>query len=82
MHVKKNDKVVVITGKDKGTEGSVILTIAALNKVVVEGVNIKKRAIRGRAGKKGELVAVPMPIDASNVRLVDGKAKKAKKSAK
>lgn len=82
MHVKKNDKVVVITGKDKGTEGSVILTIAALNKVVVEGVNIKKRAIRARAGKKGELVAVPMPIDASNVRLVEAKAKKAKKSAK
>lgn len=82
MHVKKNDKVVVITGKDKGTEGSVILTIAALNKVVVEGVNIKKRAIRARTGKKGELVAVPMPIDASNVRLVEAKAKKAKKSAK
>lgn len=80
MHVKKNDTVVVITGKDKGTKGTVVLALADTNQVVVDGVNVKKRAIRSRRGKKGEIVAVPMPINASNVRLAEGK--KAKKSAK
>lgn len=69
MHVKKNDTVAVITGKDKGKTGKVVRAMPKQNMVVVEGINIKKRHRRAtKQGQKGQIVSIEVPIHASNVR--------------
>jgi large subunit ribosomal protein L24 len=70
MHVKKGDKVVVLTGKDKGKSGVVVRALPKENKVVVEGVAIYKKHLRGVGEKSGQIVEKPRAIDASNVRIV------------
>jgi large subunit ribosomal protein L24 len=81
MKIKKNDIVKVITGKDKGLEGKVLQVIPTTGKVIVEGINVRKRHKRAnRAGKAGEIVEVAMPIDASNVKATEAKAKAPKKT--
>jgi large subunit ribosomal protein L24 len=77
MRIKKNDKVIVITGKDKGKTGEIVKVFPSVNKVLVSGVNIKKVHIRARrSGEKGQIAEKSMPIDASNVMLVDSKTGK------
>lgn len=71
MHVKKGDKVQVITGKDKGKSGVVTRAIPLENKIVVDGIAIVKRHVKGTAGKVGHIAERPMPIDASNVKKID-----------
>ena len=74
MFVKKNDKVKVIEGKDKGTEGVVEQVIPAANRVVVKGVNIvKKHQKPSNANPNGGIIEVEASIDASNVMLIDPK---------
>ncbi len=73
MKIKTNDNVLVITGKDKGKKGKVVKTFPETGKLIVEGVNIlKKRQRPTRANTKGQTVDKTMPIDASNVMLVEG----------
>jgi large subunit ribosomal protein L24 len=67
MHVKKGDKVKIISGKDKGKSGTILRSLPKDGKVVVEGVAVAKRSVKGRAGEVGRIVERPMPIDASNV---------------
>jgi large subunit ribosomal protein L24 len=69
MHVKKGDKVTVIAGKDKGTEGAIVRAFPKKDMVIIEGVNMVTRHQRagGRGGKKGQILEKPMPIHASNV---------------
>jgi large subunit ribosomal protein L24 len=67
MHVKKGDKVKVLSGKDKGKTGVIVRSLPRENKVVVEGVAITKRSLRGRAGRVGQIIERPRAIDASNV---------------
>lgn len=87
MHVKKGDKVKVIAGKDKGKSGVIVRALPKKNAVVIEGVALYKRHVRGVAGKVGHIAEKPRAIDASNVKLVssskvksalDESAKKAK----
>jgi len=69
MHVKTGDTVTVITGKDKGRSGKITRAFPTSNKIVVEGVNMKKRHERSRKEEgKGQVIERPAPIDASNVR--------------
>lgn len=68
MHVKKGDKVTVITGKDKGKSGTVVRAFPRENTVVVEGVALYKRHRKGSQGKVGTIVERSRPIDASNVK--------------
>jgi large subunit ribosomal protein L24 len=68
LHVKKGDKVRVISGKDKGKSGAIVRAYPKTGKIVVEGVAVAKRHVRGRMGEIGRIVERPMPIDASNVR--------------
>jgi large subunit ribosomal protein L24 len=83
MHVKKGDKVIVTTGKDKGKSSTVTQVLREENRVVLEGVNMMKRHMRPRKqGEKGGIVSIAMPIHASNVKLADKAAKKEKKEAK
>jgi large subunit ribosomal protein L24 len=71
--VRKNDEVLVITGKDRGKRGRVLSVLPAKNRVVVEGVNLIKRHTRPnpRANVKGGIVEREAPIHASNVMLLD-----------
>ncbi len=78
MKIKKGDKVQVIAGKDKGLVGDVLATYPEKNQVVVEGVNIRKKAMRpSQVNPDGGIFSQEAPIDASNVMLYDTKAKKA-----
>ena len=76
MKIKKGDQVQVMTGRDKGKRGRVIEVLAKENKVLVEGINIVKKAVRPnpRAGIHGGIVEKEAPLQASNVMvIVDGK---------
>lgn len=75
MHVKKGDKVQVITGKDKGKSGSVVRAFPKENKVIVEGVAVYKRSKKGMQGQVGRIIEKSRPIDASNVAVVESAKK-------
>ena len=76
MRFKTGDKVVVITGKDKGKEGKITKILRDENKVVVEGINIAKKHVKPNGQTAGSIVEMEMPIHASNVMIVDPKTKK------
>ena len=77
MNIKKNDNVIILTGKDKGKEGKVLRTLPKENKLIVEGVNMVKRAQKARFhGQKGEVIEKAMPLHVSNVALKDPKSGK------
>jgi len=72
LHVRKGDEVQVLSGNYKGVRGTVLRTIPQKNKVVVEGVNIRKRhEAPSQENPEGGIVSFAAPIDASNVMLVD-----------
>ncbi len=74
MHVKKEDTVIVISGKDKGKKGRVIAAFPRENRVLVEGVNlVKKHAKPSPDNPQGGIITQEAPIHASNVMLVDPK---------
>lgn len=74
MKIKKGDTVIVIAGKDKGKTSSVARVIPRENRVLVEGVNMKKKHQRPqRSGAKGQTLEKALPIHVSNVMLVDPK---------
>ena len=75
MQIKKNDTVVVITGKDKGKKGTVLKAFPKTNKVVVEGVNVQTKHQKVKQNAPAEIKHIEGPIDASNVMLWDSKAK-------
>ena len=78
MNIKKGDKVIVISGADKGKTGTVQRAYPKLNKVVVEGINVhKKHKKPTQATTEGSIVDIYVPIDASKVALIDPKTKKA-----
>ncbi|MCE1188906.1 MAG: 50S ribosomal protein L24 [Ignavibacteria bacterium] len=76
MKIKKDDKVVVISGNDK-KEGKVLKVFPKKMRVIVEGVNIRKRHTkRSQANPQGGIIEREMPIHVSNVMIIDkdGKA--------
>lgn len=77
MHIRRDDTVVVITGKDKGKKGKVLVVVPSKNRVIVEGVNIVSRHTRptGQANQGG-IIKKEAPIDASNVMLYCSKCDK------
>lgn len=74
--IKKGDRVVVLTGKDKGKTGEVLQAFPKESKVVVQGVNVVKRHQRATATQQGGIVEKEAKIDVSNVALVDPKDSK------
>jgi len=76
MNLKTGDKVVVITGKDKGKQGKIIKTLKAENKVIVEGINMIKKHVKPNGQNAGSIVDMEAPIHASNVMIVDPKTNK------
>lgn len=82
MEIKKGDKVVVLTGKDKGKQAVVIKALPADNKVVLEGLNMVTKHVKPRsANQPGGKIEQPAAIDASNVMLVCPECGKATKVA-
>ena len=74
MRIKKGDKVVVISGKDKGKEGVVVECIPSQGKVVVDGVNVRKVHVKPtQQNPEGGIFELEKPIDISNVMFLDGK---------
>jgi large subunit ribosomal protein L24 len=81
MHIRKDDTVMVVSGKDKGKTGRVLRTEPGRRRVVVEGLNVVKRHQRPRSVKdaqKGEggIIEKEASIDVSNVMLLDPKDNK------
>jgi large subunit ribosomal protein L24 len=73
--LKKGDKVVVLAGKDKGKQGEIAQVMPAANKAVVEGVNIAIRHTRQSQTSQGGRIPKAMPIDLSNLALMDANGK-------
>lgn len=78
MKIRKNDNVLIISGKDKGKHGKVTRALPREGKIVVEGINIVKKHRRARRqGEKGEIIEVVSPLWVSNVKLLCPKCGKA-----
>ena len=78
MKIRKGDRVVVLSGKDKGREGVVVRALPDREKVIVEGVNLARKHSKPRAADQpGGIIDKAMPIHVSNVAVIspqDGKA--------
>ena len=70
--IRRNDTVLVTTGKDRGKRGRVLKVLPEKNRVIVEGINFIKRHTRPNPGRniKGGIVQREAPLHASNVQLV------------
>ncbi len=78
MNIKKDDKVVVLSGKDKGKQGKILTADPKAEKVIVEGVNVATKHQKPRKqGEEGGIIKVETPIYASKVQLVCPKCGKA-----
>ena len=71
--LRKGDKVVVLSGRDKGKEGEVAQVMPKTDKVIVSGINISIRATKQSANSQGGRIPKEMPMNISNVALVDPK---------
>ncbi len=73
--LKKGDKVVVLTGKDKGRQGEIQQVMPKDNKAVVEGINVAIRHTKQSQTSQGGRLAKSMPIQLSNLALLDSNGK-------
>ena len=82
MNIKKDDKVVVLSGKDKGKQGEVLVAEPKAGKVIVKGVNVATKHQKPRQqGQEGGIIKVETPIYVSKVQLVCPKCGKATRVA-
>ena len=71
IKIKKGDTVVIIAGKDRGKNGKVLNVFPKTERILVEGVGLRKKHRRARrAGQKGEVVTLPAPVHMSNAMLL------------
>ncbi len=73
--LKKGDKVIVLTGKDKGQTGNIMSVDPQSNKAIVEGLNMAVRATRQSQTSQGGRIPKAMPINLSNLAIVDANGK-------
>ncbi|MCX6168604.1 MAG: 50S ribosomal protein L24 [Ignavibacteriales bacterium] len=74
MKIKKNDSVVVITGNSKGKTGKVLKVFPVKNRVIVEGINLRKRHTKpSQKSPQGGITEKEAPINVSNVMILDPK---------
>ena len=80
MRIKKGDNVKVLSGNDKGTTGEVLEVNPKADKIIVKGVNVRKKHVKARKqGEEGGIIAVECEIHASKVNVVCPKCGKATK---
>ena len=78
MKIKNEDIVLMISGKDRGKKSKVIKVFPKENKIIVEGVNLRKKHVRPKKeGEKGQVVEIAAPFDVSNAKLICPKCKEA-----
>ena len=83
LHVKKEDKVVILAGKDKGKEGKVKAAEPKRGRLLIEGVNMVSRHTKpSQSNPQGGIIRKEAPVDASNVMLVCPSCKKPTRIAK
>ncbi len=71
MKIKKGDTVLIIAGKDRGRTAKIIKSLVKERRVLVEGINLKKKHIKPkREGEKGQTISSPAPLDISNVKFL------------
>ena len=75
MHIKKDDVVVVITGKDKGKRGKVLKVIPGKETAIVEGVNVQTKHQKQTRKERSDIKHIEGPIHVSNLMYYDAKAK-------
>jgi len=71
IKLKKGDKVKIITGKDKGKEGSILKVIPSDNKAIVSGINLVKKHMKATKESEGGIISKELPIHISNLSLLD-----------
>ena len=80
MKLRKGDNVIVLSGNDKGKTGEVLEIIPSTQKVIVKGVNIRKKHVKPRkAGEEGGIIPSEYPIHSSKVNVICPKCGKASK---
>jgi large subunit ribosomal protein L24 len=83
MKIKKNDSILVIAGKDKGKTGKVTQAFPKESKVLISGINMRKKHQKARkSGEKGQILDVAFPIHVSNVMLVTDSGKRTRTRSK
>ena len=73
--LRKGDKVVLLAGKDKGKEGEILSVSPTAGKAIVDGANMAIRHTKQSANSQGGRIAKAMPIDLSNLALIDANGK-------
>ncbi|OGU32357.1 MAG: 50S ribosomal protein L24 [Ignavibacteria bacterium GWA2_35_9] len=74
MKIRKNDNVVVISGNDRGKTGKVLKVFPSISKVIIEGINLRKRHTKpNQKQPQGGIIEKEAPIHVSNVMLIDPK---------
>jgi len=77
MKIKKGDTILIISGKDRGKKSKVIKVFPTLNRLLAEGVNLRKKHQKPkRSGEKGQIILMPCPIAVANVKLICPKCAK------
>ena len=77
LRIKKNDQVMVVTGKDKGKTGKVLRVFPGASRALVENLNrVKKAQRRTQQNQKGGITEIEAPIHLSNLMLIDKKTSK------
>jgi len=75
--IRKGDKVVVLTGRDKGRSGEVVQVMPTEDRAIVRGVNMVKRHTRQTGAQEGGIISKEAPIQLSNIAIADPKDGKA-----
>jgi large subunit ribosomal protein L24 len=71
MKIKKGDNVIMLTGKDRAKKGKVLATLTGGDRVIVEGLNLIKKAVRARQqGQKGQIIHKERAVSVSSVAIV------------
>ncbi|PIR58532.1 MAG: 50S ribosomal protein L24 [Parcubacteria group bacterium CG_4_10_14_0_2_um_filter_7_35_8] len=78
MKIKKGDSVIIVSGKDKLKKGKVLKVFPKENKVLIEGLNLRKKHIKPKkSGEKGQTIQVSIPVNSANVKLICPKCSQA-----
>ena len=77
MRIKKDDTVLITSGKDRGKKGKVLQAFPKERRIVVEGVNLRKKHQKPKkSGEKGQIISMPGPVNVSSVKLICPKCQK------
>jgi len=78
MKIRKGDSVIIISGKDKLKKGKVLKVFPKENKILIEGLNLRKKHIKPKkSGEKGQTIQISIPVNVANVKLICPKCSQA-----